>query len=52
MSKSPSLQDVITGMELSGAYRGIFPEIFKFTVLDILLTLPVVTVQWNILLAK
>ena len=34
MSKSPSLQDVKTEMELSGAYRGIFPEIFKL--LDIL----------------
>ena len=41
MSKPPSLQDVKIGMELSGAYRGIFPEIFKL--LDILLTLPVAT---------
>ena len=40
MSKPPSLQDVKT-VELSGAYRGIFPEIFKL--LDILLALPVAT---------
>ena len=26
MIKPPSLQHVITGMELSGAYRGIFPD--------------------------
>ena len=36
MSKPPYLQDVKTGMELSKAHRGIFPEIFKL--LDILLT--------------
>ena len=36
MSKPSSLQDVKTGMELSKAYGGIFPEIFK-------LCLPVVT---------
>ena len=28
MSKPPSLQDVKIGMELSGAHRGIFPEIY------------------------
>ena len=33
MSKPPSLQDVKTEMELSKAYRGIFPEIFKIVVL-------------------
>ena len=38
MSKPPSLQDVKTGIEVSG-YRGIFPEMFKL--LDILLTIPV-----------
>ena len=41
MSKPPSLQYVKTGMELSKAYRRTFPEIYKL--LDILLTLPVVT---------
>ena len=41
MSKPPSLQDVKTGMELSGAYRGIFPEIFKL--FFVLLALPVAT---------
>ena len=41
MSKPPSLQHVKTEMKLSGAYRGIFPEIFKL--LDILLTLPMAT---------
>ena len=35
MSKPPSLQDVKTGIELSKAYRGIFPEIFKIIVLPI-----------------
>ena len=41
MSKPPSLQDVKTEMELSGAHREIFPEIFK--VLVILLNFPVAT---------
>ena len=46
MSKPPSLQDVKTEMEFSGAYRGIFPEILKLLdilLTDILLTFPVAT---------
>ena len=41
MSKPSSLQDVKTEMDLSGAYRGSFPEILKL--LNILLTLSVAT---------
>ena len=40
-TKSPSLQDVMVEMEISGAYKEIFPEMFKL--LDILLLLPVGT---------
>ena len=36
-----SLQDVKVEMEISGAYKEIFPEMFKL--LDILLSLPVGT---------
>ena len=37
----PSLQDVKVRMEVSGAYTGIFPEMFKL--LNIILVLPVGT---------
>ena len=40
-TKAPSLQDVKARMEASGAYTGIFPEIFKL--LNIILVLPVGT---------
>ena len=40
-TKSPSLQDVMVEMEISGAYKEIFPEMLKL--LDILLSLPVGT---------
>ena len=38
MSKPPTLQEVKRGTELTNAYRGIIPQIFK-------LSLPVVTVM-------
>ena len=41
LTKPPTLQDVKVEMEISGAYKDIFPEMFKL--LDILLTLPVGT---------
>ena len=41
LTKPPTLQDVMVEMEISGAYKDIFPEMFKL--LDILLTLPVGT---------
>ena len=40
-TKAPNLQDVKAHMEASGAYTGIFPEMFKL--LNIILTLPVGT---------
>ena len=40
-TKAPSLQDVKARMAASGAYTGIFPEIFKL--LNIILVLPVGT---------
>ena len=39
--KAPNLQDVKAHMEASGAYTGIFPEMFKL--LNIVLALPVGT---------
>ena len=50
LTKPPSLQDVKSEMEYSGAYKHIFPETFKL--LDILLTLPVGQLLLNGLLAK
>ena len=41
LTKAPTLQDLKSEMESSGAYMQIFPEIFKL--LDILLALPVGT---------
>ena len=40
-TKPPSLQDVKVEMEISSAYKEVFPEMFKL--LDILLSLPVGT---------
>ena len=40
-AKAPSLQDVKVRMEASGAYTGVFPEMFKL--LNIILALPVGT---------
>ena len=41
LTKPPTLQDIKTEMESSGAYTDIFPEMFKL--LDIVLALPLGT---------
>ena len=41
LSKPPSLQDVLLPMQVTEAYKGIFPQIFKL--IDIILALPIGT---------